>query len=299
MVNSWLRDKWSPTFVNWPAKTECSVLYTDFRIQIEFNQGTPLPVKESKETKKKPPKKKETLPESIAGFAAVLVSGLFIITFVVQAFEIPSGSMENTLLVGDHVFVDRLTPALKAPYIGPLMAYRPIRRGDIIVFMHPNEPGLHVVKRVIGIPGDHIHLHDGVVYRNGQALNEPYRHPKGGRPDPYRDNFPSYSGAGDPNVVTEWPMLVREHTQDGDLVVPPGYYFGMGDNRENSLDSRYWGFIPGENIIGRPLFIYWSFETPPDQYMRTSLGERVGSLFHTIVHFFDQTRWGRMFHLVR
>lgn len=258
-----------------------------------------MPVKESKETKKKPQRKKETLPESIAGFAAVLVSGLFIITFVVQAFEIPSGSMENTLLIGDHVFVDRLTPALKAPYTGPLMAYRPIRRGDIIVFMHPNEPGLHVVKRVIGIPGDRIHLHDGVVYRNGERLNEPYVLPASGMHNEFRDEFPKYPPPVGPEIPSEWTMLKRANTQGEDLVVPAGDYFGMGDNRENSLDSRYWGFIPRENIIGRPLFIYWSFETPADQYMHTSLGERVGSLFHTIVHFFDQTRWRRMFHLVR
>jgi signal peptidase I len=257
-----------------------------------------LPVKEKKQTEQKPEKKKETLPESIAGFAAVLVSGLFIITFVLQAFEIPSGSMENTLLIGDHVFVDRLTPARRASYIGPLMPYRAVRHGDIIVFLHPAEQGLYVVKRIIGIPGDHIHLRDGIVYHNGQALNEPYRNPERGQTDPYRDNFPSYSGSGDPNVLPEWPMLVREHTQDGDLVVPPGYYFGMGDNRSHSLDSRYWGFIPQENVVGRPLFIYWSFDTPSDQYTRTGMGERIGFLFHVIVHFFDQTRWGRMFHPV-
>lgn len=251
-----------------------------------------------KETTKKPEKKKETLPESIAGIAAVLVSGLFIITFIVQAFEIPSGSMENTLLIGDHVFVDRLTPASKAPYVGPLLAYRRIRHGDIIVFLHPAEQGLYVVKRVIGIPGDRIHLRDGVVYRNGEALHEPYLYPDHGGPNPYRDNFPAYPAAGDPNVLPEWPLLVREHTQGGDLVVPPGDYFGMGDNRANSLDSRYWGFIPQENIVGRPLFIYWSFETPADQYQRTKPGERAAFLGHIIVHFFDQTRWGRMFHLV-
>lgn len=280
---------------------------------LEFNQGTPLPVKENKQAKKKPEKKKESLPESIAGFAAVLVSGLFIITFVVQAFEIPSGSMENTLLIGDHVFVDRLTPALKASYIGLLMPYRPIRHGDIIVFMHPNEPGLHVVKRVIGLPGDRIHLRNGVVYRNGEKLNEPYVLPGSGihdnpveeefgsetaRQKAFRDEFPKYPPPVGPGIPPEWAMLMRANIQGEDLVVPEGDYFGMGDNRENSLDSRYWGFIPRQNIVGRPLFIYWSFDTPSDQYLRTSMGERIGFLFHEIFHFFDQTRWGRMFHLV-
>ncbi len=249
-------------------------------------------------TEKKPEKKKETLPESIAGIAWVLVSGLFIITFVMQAFEIPSGSMENTLLIGDHVFVDRLTPAMKASWIGPLLPYRKIRHGEIIVFVHPAEQGLYVVKRIIGVPGDRIHLRDGVVYRNGQALNEPYLNPDRGRPNDYRDNFPAYPGAGDPNVLPEWPLVLRDHVQNGELVVPPGYYFGMGDNRSNSLDSRYWGFIPQENIIGRPLFIYWSFDTPEVATASPALTERMKSLGYTVVHFFGKTRWGRMFHPV-
>jgi signal peptidase I len=257
----------------------------------------PLPKQES--VKKKTEKQKETLPESISGIASVLVSGLFIITFLVQAFEIPSGSMENTLLIGDHVFVDRLTPAMKASYLGPLVSYRPVRHDEVIVFLHPAEKGMYVVKRIIGIPGDRLHLHNGVVYRNGQALNEPYLNPRRGAPNDYRDNFPAFSGAGDPNVLPEWPLLLREYVHDGELVVPAGYYFGMGDNRSNSLDSRYWGLIPRENIVGRPLFAYWSFETPPDQVMRTSLRDRAAFLLHTVVHFFDETRWSRMFHLVR
>ncbi len=250
-----------------------------------------------KETAKKLQKKKDTLPESIAGIASVLVSGLFIITFVIQAFEIPSGSMENTLLIGDHVFVDRLTPALKASYIGPLMAYHQIRHGEIIVFVHPAEHGLYVVKRIIGIPGDRIHLRDGVVFRNGQALTEPYLNPDHGSPDRYRDNFPAESGAGNPNVLPEWPLVLQDHVRDGELVVPPGSYFGMGDNRANSLDSRYWGFIPQENIVGRPLFTYWSFDTP-ETGPPASLTERARSLGYTMVHFFDKTRWKRMFHPV-
>lgn len=245
---------------------------------------------------KKAKKPKETLAESISGIAEVLVSGLFIITFVVQSFVIPTGSMENTLLVGDYVFVDRITAALKASYVGPLLPYRPIRRDEVFVFVHPVEPGMYVVKRVIGLPGDRIHLRGGVVYRNGQPLKEPYLNPDHGRPDPYRDNFPEFSGAGDPNVAVEWPLIKSEHVQGDDLVVPPDKYFAMGDNRADSLDSRYWGFIPRENIIGRPLFIYWSFETPPG--INESLSERVSRFFYIIFHFFSQTRWNRMFHMV-
>lgn len=249
------------------------------------------------ETKQKVEKQKETLPESILGIASVLVAGLFIITFVVQAFEIPSSSMENTLLIGDHVFVDRLTPTAKAGYVGPLVAYRPIRRGEIIVFLHPKQPGLYVVKRIMGVPGDRIHLRGGKLYVNGVEQNEPYLNPVRSV-IPYADDFPSLSPIGVSDVYAEWPMVLHEHIQGDDLVVPEGSYFGMGDNRSRSLDSRYWGFIPKENIVGRPMFIYWSFVTPEYQYERTSMADRLGFLVHIVTHFFSETRWSRMFHMV-
>ena len=252
-----------------------------------------------KSKEKKPEKKKESLPESISGIASVLVSGLFIITFMVQAFEIPSESMVETLLVGDHVFVDRLSPTAKAAYVGPFIPYREIRHGDIIVFLHPKEPGMYVVKRIIGIPGDRIHLHDGKVYRNGEALNEPYVDPFRTKLFPYRDQFPAA-----PRKVIQCKSGMAHgdagtFEKDGELVVPPDSFFGMGDNRDVSLDSRFWGFIPRENVIGRPLFIYWSFDTPKDQYERTAMADRVGFLVHVVTHFFSETRWSRMFHLVR
>jgi signal peptidase I len=251
-------------------------------------------------TDKKAEKKKESFSESVASIAAVFVSGLFIITFIFQAFVIPSGSMENTLLVGDHVFVDRLTPAAKPGYTGPILPYREIKRGDIIVFLSPVQPGLFVVKRVMGIPGDRIHLKNGVVYRNGVALNEPYVLHDNEPYNPYRDEFPSVPAIGMvPLDASEWPMVLKQNIQDGDLVVPPGDYFGMGDHRSVSLDSRFWGFIPRENIVGRPLFIYWSFVTPSDQYEHTETSEQVKFFLHVVVHFFDQTRWNRMFHLAR
>ncbi|HZS26540.1 MAG TPA: signal peptidase I [Candidatus Angelobacter sp.] len=244
---------------------------------------------------KKTEKKKESFSESISGIAAVFVCGLFIITFIVQAFEIPSGSMENTLLVGDHVFVDRITPMPKGGLLGAIMPYRQIKRGDIIVFLHPRDPGMFVVKRVMGIPGDRIHLQDGVVYRNGQPLNEPYIF-REGTDSEYRENFPKGTPSDE---YPDWPIEMSQHLQNGDLVVPPNSYFGMGDHRDVSLDSRYWGFIPRDNIVGRPLFIYWSFVTPSNQYERRDMPDRVRFVVHTIVHFFDQTRWGRMFHVVR
>jgi signal peptidase I len=245
-------------------------------------------------------KQRETTVEFLASLAAVLVTGLFIITFILQAFEIPSSSMEDTLLIGDHVFVNREQFAPKTSWVGPMLPYRDIKRADIVVFLSPAEPGLYVVKRIIGIPGDHIHLIDGAVYRNGEKLTEPYVMHKGPVPyDPYRDNFPAVPPSEAYNVSPEWQLLMRTHVEGGDIVVPQDSYFGMGDNRDVSLDSRYWGFIPKENVIGRPMFIYWSFNTPADQYRHTDFSERIGFLAHVVFHFFDETRWRRTFRVVQ
>jgi signal peptidase I len=242
-------------------------------------------------------KPRETTVEFLASLAAVLVTGLFIITFIVQAFEIPSSSMENTLLIGDHVFVNREQFAPRTRWLGPILPYRQIRRGDIVVFLSPAEPGLYVVKRIIGIPGDRIHLRDGVVYRNGEKLNEPYVIHQGGdlSYNPYRDNFPAVAPTEFSNVTPVWELALPQYIQGDDLVIPPNSYFGMGDNRDVSLDSRYWGFIPQENVIGRPMFIYWSFETPAGQYLEREVGQRIGFLAHVVIHFFDETRWRRTF----
>jgi len=244
-------------------------------------------------------KQRETTVEFLASLAAVLVTGLFIITFILQAFEIPSSSMEDTLLIGDHVFVNREQFAPKTSWM-PVLPYRDIKRGDIVVFLSPAEPGLYVVKRIIGIPGDRIHLVDGAVYRNGEKLNESYVLHKGPVAyDPYRDNFPAVPPSETYNVSPEWQLLMRTHIEGNDIVVPKDSYFGMGDNRDVSLDSRYWGFIPKENVIGRPMFIYWSFNTPADQYRRTDFSERIGFLAHVALHFFDETRWRRTFRIVQ
>ena len=253
---------------------------------------------EKKEVKDEKPR--ETTVEFLASLAAVLVTGLFIITFAMQAFEIPSSSMENTLLIGDHVFVNRVQFAPKTSWIGPILPYRQIKRGDIFVFLSPVEPGLYVVKRVIGIPGDRIHLRDGVVYRNGEKLDEPYViHNPNDPYNPYRDNFPAVPPSDFNGVNPDWALSLPQHIQGGDVVVPENSYFGMGDNRDVSLDSRYWGFVPKENVIGRPMFIYWSFETPPDQWEQKEVGQRLGFLAHVVIHFFDQTRWRRTLRVVR
>jgi signal peptidase I len=243
----------------------------------------------------KPEKKRETTSEFIASMAGVLVVGLFIITFCLQAFVIPSSSMENTLLIGDHVFVDRVVEAPGTGWIRPLVPYRNVRHGDIVVFLSPAQPGLYLVKRIIGVPGDRIHLQDGVVYRNGQALREPYV-VRNDTFSPYRDNFPA-EPPGD-NATLEWRLTLGSHLANGDLVVPSDRYFAMGDNRDVSYDSRFWGFVPRENIVGRPVFVYWSFETPSDQYLKTSPGERLAFVAKVALHFFDRTRWRRMFKVV-
>jgi signal peptidase I len=255
---------------------------------------------EKKRTKKeKPERPKETLPESIAGIASVLVVGLFILTFIVQHFEIPSRSMENTLLVGDHVFVDRMTNAGHGP-LSWLFPYHDLRRGQTAVFMtpDPDEQGLYLVKRIIGVPGDRIRLHNGLVYLNGVAQNEPYVVVRDGNHQEYRDEFPRdiYEAVG--SLVPGWYSTLEKSIQNGEVVVPPDHYFAMGDSRDNSKDSRYFGFVPKENVIGRPLFIFWSFNVPEESAEPKPIPDRIGSFLNTAFHFFTLTRWNRVFHLV-
>lgn len=259
-------------------------------------------MKKNEKEKPKDEKPRETTVEFLASLAGVLVTGLFIITFVFQAFEIPSSSMESTLLIGDHVFVNREQFAPKTSWIQPIVKYSEIHRGDIVVFlsMDPNTPDMYIVKRIIGVPGDRIHLRDGQVYRNGEKLSEPYVQHQGGLSyDPYRDSFPAVSPDENSNVIDEWRLTMGSHIENGDIVVPPNSYFGMGDNRDVSLDSRYWGFIKQDHVIGRPMFIYWSFETSEDQYSQREFTQRVGAFLHTVLHFFDETRWKRTFKGVR
>lgn len=248
-------------------------------------------------------KHEETPLEAFASICGVLAVGLFVLTFVFQNFAIPSSSMVSALLVGDHVLVNRITLAPPASY-APFVFYRDVRHGDIVVFYKPtlesNGEHLFLVKRVIGLPGDRIHLRAGIVYRNGVALDEPYA----GKPSefdysPYRDDFPSVPPSTSGDVTAEWAEALPTYIQGQDLVVPPGMYFCMGDNRTVSLDSRFWGFVPRANIVGRPLFVYWSFDTPESQEFKTSLADRLSWILHETIHFFDGTRWRRTFHRVK
>jgi signal peptidase I len=254
----------------------------------------------------------ETPFEAVASICSVLVVGLFILTFLAQNFVIPSGSMENTLLVGDHLVVDRITLAPDSAWM-PLVHYREPKRGDIIVFLKPvadpdpvdGSPTYpFLVKRLVGVPGDHIHLHNGVVILNGVAQSLP----ADGKMTPtipseqdFLDEFPTVPPVSEPgNMIPEsWQVAFPDHIENGDLVVPPGHYFMMGDNRHNSADSRFWGFVPRENIVGRPLFNYWSFKTPEDEYEQTGLGNNLAWMGHVALHFFTDTRWKRTLHIVR
>lgn len=247
---------------------------------------------------------RETLPESIASICMVLAIGLFVMTFVFQNYEIPSASMEKTLLIGDHVVVDRETISPQSFPVG-LIHYRQVRHGDIIVFVKPNpeEPDLVLVKRAIGLPGDRIHLQHGILYLNGKRQDEPQISlPNDGSDlndayDPDRDDFPRQNP---PRGGTElWAVDFQNHIQNGELVVPPGTVFAMGDNRIGSLDSRFWGFVPRENIMGRPMFVYWSFKTPADQFNKTGAGNTISWVVHEATHFFADTRWSRTGHVVR
>jgi signal peptidase I len=241
----------------------------------------------------------ETPCEALASICSVLVVGLFILTFLGQNFVIPSGSMEKTLLIGDHLLVDRITLAPSAAWM-PLVHYREPRRNDIVVFLKPGEPDLFLVKRCIGVPGDHIHLRNGIVIVNGVPQDQPHAEPT--TPDNHQDfldEFPMVPPAVEIGATESWSVDFSTHVADGDLVVPPGKFFMMGDHRHNSLDSRYWGFVPRENIVGRPLVNYWSFRTPEDQYEQTGIGNTVAWLGHVTIHFFTDTRWKRTLNLVR
>ena len=273
------------------------------KLVVDERTGETTVVSEPEAEKKA---EQETLLESLSSICTVLAIGLFLMGFVFQNFVIPSGSMENTLLVGDHVFVDRITLAPPTKW-APFVHYRDVRRGDVIVFMKPNPetPDLVLVKRAIGIPGDRIHLKHGIVYLNGVAQNEPQAHPVMDDDDPSdayepaRDDFPAN---GVPGGSTElWAQDEPSHVVDGDLVVPAGKVFAMGDNRTHSLDGRFWGFVPRENILGRPLFNYWSYKTTAAEMeeQASTFGGKMASFVTTAIHIPTRTRWARTFHLIK
>jgi len=230
---------------------------------------------------------------TIAEWTITILLLLFLTTTLVQAYVIPTGSMEDTLLIGDHLLVDKLAFAPSGPVSRWLLPYTDVKRGDIIVFRYPVDIRQTFVKRCIGVPGDRIRVVNKEVYRNGVKLDEPYKYNKTDYVDAYRDNFP-----GEPNVSIDRRAIdmLQNHTVDGEVVVPPNSYFAMGDNRDSSLDSRYWGFVPRENIIGKPLIIYWSYDAPTDQLSDPSIG--LDHILDVGRNFFSKTRWRRSFMLI-
>jgi len=235
------------------------------------------------------------LVSSIQSLVGTIVIAIFVITFIVQAFQIPSESMENTLLVGDYLLVNKLCYGGQG--LGDhIMPYQKIQREDIIVFHYPVDPTQHFVKRVIGVPGDRLKLVNKKVYVNGKPLDEPYVHFIEPPNNVFRDDFPrvdipAYGLEG------KWWLQMRKLVEDGELIVPDGNYFVMGDNRDDSQDSRYWGFVPRENIIGRPLIIYWSVQEG-DAPATSTLAGRLQHLAYAMTHMFSNTRWDRTLRLV-
>jgi signal peptidase I len=229
----------------------------------------------------------------IAEWTVTIILLLFGTTTLVQAFVIPTGSMEDTLLVGDHLLVDKLAFAPAGSVTKNIMPYSDVHRGDIIVFRYPIDIKQTFVKRVMGVAGDRIRLENKSVWLNGHQLQEPYAVHKLDYIDSYRDNFPA-----DPNTPLFPPaqVMLEKNVTKGEVVVPPGYFFAMGDNRDQSLDSRYWGFVPRENIIGKPLVIYWSYDASTEELSNPAV--TISHLFDIATHFVTKTRWSRSLELI-
>jgi signal peptidase I len=232
-------------------------------------------------------------PESLQWLLGIVVIAIFIVTFIVQAFQIPSESMEDTLLTGDYLLVDKLHFGVD-DFLGKALPYRKVKRGDIVVFHYPLDPRMHFVKRVIGIPGDHIRLINRQVYINGAPMLEGYVHYF--RPhDIFRDEFPrlDFLPSG---LNGGWWQEMKKLVEDNQLIVPEGNYFVMGDNRDDSSDSRYWGFVPQENIVGRPLVIYWSMRSQEDG--NTTASDKLTRFIYAMGHLVQITRWDRTLRVV-
>lgn len=237
------------------------------------------------------------LLDTFRSLLSIIVIAVFVLTFVVQPFRIPSESMERTLLVGDFLLVDKSVYGLPGLWKW-LLPYQPVQRGDVIVFHFPLDPSDHVVKRVVGIPGDRIHLQNGVVYRNGQRQNEPFAIFEGAYQDNFRDQFPATLYT-DPGVDTHWWMQMRQDVRNGELIVPAGMYFVLGDNRNHSRDSRYWGFVPRANVVGLPFLIYFSLHEPSATASNSLPDDRLNHEKSPMDTVMDFARWSRMLRVIR
>jgi signal peptidase I len=237
-------------------------------------------------------------PGSAQSLLSTVVIAIFVITFVVQAFQIPSESMENTLLIGDYLLVDKLRYGSgNDGFWENAMPYRAVRRGDVIVFHSPTT-GEHFVKRVMGVPRDRIRLVNREVFVNGVPQREMYARYSSSVRDAFRDDFPRVNIVV-PGLDAAWWEQMKKLVEDGQLIVPEGHYFVLGDNRDESSDSRYWGFVPRENIVGRPLLIYWSVRNNDTDIRRgNTSGDKLFHFAYALTHLFQMTRWDRTCRIV-
>jgi signal peptidase I len=241
-----------------------------------------------------------TVPEAFASMLRTVVVALFLLTFVLQPFLIPSESMERTLLVGDFLLVNKqiFGPAGGAHSLERvILPYRDVQREDIVVFHHPDPRYPVLIKRVIGVPGDHIRMEEGRVEVNGTTLDEPYAAFERAPADLFRDNFPRRVYT-DPNIDPDWWSEMPKFVLNGELVVPPGMYFMLGDNRNHSDDSRFWGLVPRQAIIARPLVIYFSLERPSTTDVEQAADDRLGHDRELSARLTGFARWRRIFHVV-
>ena len=218
------------------------------------------------------------LDHTLRALLEILIVAIFIATFIVQPFRVPSQSMEPSLHLGDFVIADQQSFTPEGP-LHVLLPSTTIHRGDLAVFHFPPDPSTFLVKRILGLPGDRLRMRDGVLILNGTPLPEPYAYFSPTRLDPYRDDFP-FLRSIDPNVDPQWWGQLRRSVQQGELVVPPDSYFVLGDNRNNSEDSRYWGFVPRSALTGRPLLVYLSLPTGDKGHLR----------LHSLLHGFRVVR---------
>jgi signal peptidase I len=210
--------------------------------------------------------------------------------------------MEDTLLIGDHLLVDKMAYAPSGSVSKYILPYEEPKHGDIIVFRFPGDITNTFVKRVIGVPGDHLKMVKRDLYRNGVKLNEPYVYHKKDDYDEYRDNFPGEPTPYMPSTPLASELqrkMLAENVVNGEVVVPPHCFFAMGDNRDNSLDSRYWGFVPRQNIIGKPVLIYWSYDATTEDLAGSTVHSLLSHGVDLAEHFFTRTRWSRTFNLIR
>jgi signal peptidase I len=243
-----------------------------------------------------------TISEYLESLLVTVLLALFGTSFVVQAFKIPSASMEGTLLIGDHLLVNKFIFGGSGAWYEKVLPYRSLERGDIIVFKYPYADHQHFVKRVIGLPGDRLKLVDQEVFVNGKQLNEPYViHDASAPYDMFNYSFPPLKDQMvSPQVIEEsgWKKELRRYVEGDELVVPPGKIFAMGDNRDRSSDSRYWGFVDRSAIMGRPFLIYWSVDATSGDYAASTFSQRLLGVFDTLAHLPARTRWSRMLRTV-